>query len=115
MAKRYQNKDYLKWIVKTKPCMICRAGFLTHSKVIQAHHLLKPASGLRGWSLKSNDNECVPLCMFHHQKLHTHFGDEHKFFAHYGFKEDAAVKYAAELFDQYEYENSDDYIDDLPF
>ena len=53
--------------------------------------------------------------MYHHQKLHTKFGDEHKFLKHYGFKENAAIKYAAELFEQYQYENSDDFVDDLPF
>lgn len=115
MAKRYQDKEYLKWIVRTKPCMICKAGFITHGGPIQAHHLLKPESKMRGFGLRANDYECVPLCMYHHQKLHTKFGDETKFLKNYGFKEDAAIKYAADLYAEYQYQNSDEYDDDLPF
>ena len=115
MAKRYQDKDYLKWVVRTKPCMICKAGFLTHGGPIQAHHLLKPKSKLRGFGLRANDDEVIPLCMYHHQKLHTKFGDEHKFLKNYVFKDDAEIKYAEEIYQQYQYENSDDYKDDLPF
>lgn len=115
MAKRYQNKDYLKWVVRSKPCMICKAGFLTHGGPIQAHHLLKPQSKMRGFGLRANDNEVIPLCMYHHQKLHTKFGDETKFLNNYGFGDLAAINYAEELFAEYEYLNSDEYIDDLPF
>ena len=95
--------------------MICKAGFLTHGGPIQAHHLLKPKSKLRGFGLRANDDEVIPLCMYHHQKLHTKFGDEHKFLKNYGFKDDAAIKHAEEIYQQYQYENSDDYKDDLPF
>ena len=48
--------------------------------------------------------------MFHHQELHTKFGDEFKFFKHYGMKETAGQEYAKEL-----YENKDLEDDDLPF
>lgn len=115
MAKRYEDKEYLKWVVRTKPCMLCKAGFYTHSSQIQAHHLLKPASGLRGFGLRANDYEVVPLCAYHHHILHTKYGNEHKFLKRYGFQEDAMVQYAKELYEQYQYINSDDYIDDLPF
>lgn len=115
MAKRYENKDYLKWVVRTKPCMLCKAGFYTHSQEIQAHHLLKPASGLRGFGLRANDNEVVPLCSHHHHMLHTKFGNEHKFLRKFGFTEDAMRDYAQDLFQEYEYINSEDYQDDLPF
>ena len=53
---------------------------------IQAHHLLKPSDGKRGWSLKAGDDQVIPLCVFHHAQLHTKFGNEFKFFEHYGFR-----------------------------
>tara|TARA_Y100000361_G_C11153898_1_gene342909 strand:- start:834 stop:1172 length:339 start_codon:yes stop_codon:yes gene_type:complete len=112
MAKRIQDKEHLLY-VKTLPCMICKAGFISHSKVVQAHHLLRPKSGMRGFGLKANDNECVPLCMYHHAKLHTKFGDEYKFFRHYGFKENAEQEYAAELWERTLWNR--EHEDDLPF
>lgn len=93
--------------------MICRAGFYTHSKVIQAHHLLKPSDGKRGMSLKSGDDQVVPLCEMHHRKLHTKFGSEKKFLEAYGFKETAMQEYAKELWDRDMYQRSAP--DDLPF
>jgi hypothetical protein len=47
--------------------------------------------------------------MFHHSQLHTKFGNEFKFLKHYGFKEDAAQKYAKILFERSQIDN------DLPF
>lgn len=82
--------------------------------VIQAHHLLKPSDGKRGWSLKAGDNQVIPLCMFHHAQLHTKFGNEFKFLKHYGFKETAGQEYAEQLWNK----NSDwidEKDDDLPF
>jgi len=81
---------------------------------IQAHHLLKPSDGKRGWSLKAGDDQVIPLCTFHHAQLHTKFGNEFKFFKHYGFKEDAGQEYAKQLWEK----NSlwiDEKDDDLPF
>ena len=112
MAKRLVDKQHLLYVT-TLPCMICRAGFLTHGGPVQAHHLLKPASGRRGFGLKANDNEVVPLCMFHHAQLHTKFGNEQKFFSNYGFKDDAAQKYAAELYERHKF--NCEHEDDLPF
>tara|TARA_R100001440_G_scaffold72257_1_gene95878 strand:- start:4426 stop:4686 length:261 start_codon:yes stop_codon:yes gene_type:complete len=81
--------------------------------VVQAHHLLKPNDGFKGTSsrfgVKSNDSDVIPLCQFHHSQLHTKFGDEYKFLKHYGFKEDAAQKYAKELYERGQIDS------DLPF
>ena len=41
--------------------------------------------------------------------------NETKFLNNYGFGDLAAINYAEELFAEYEYLNSDEYIDDLPF
>lgn len=112
MGKRIQDKEHL-LRVKNLPCMICKAGFYTHDRVVQAHHLLRPTSGMRGFGLKAHDSEVVPLCMFHHAQLHTKFGNEHKFFRHYGFKDGAEQKYAAELYAQTIWDREHD--SDLPF
>ncbi len=54
---------------------------------IEAHHLLKPVSGHRGFGLKAHDSECIPLCRFHHAQLPTKFGNAFKFLKNYGFQE----------------------------
>lgn len=99
--------------VKTLPCMVSRAGFLSCNGPIQVHHLLKPSDGKRGMSLKSGDDQVIPLCMYHHQELHTKFGDEFAFFKHYGFKKDYGQKYAKDLYERTLHYEDDD--DDLPF
>ena len=91
------------------PCFISRAGYMSCQGVVQAHHLLKPESGHRGWGLKAHDSEVIPLCQFHHAQLHTKFGNEFKFLKHYGFKEDAAQKYAKQLYERGQIDS------DLPF
>ena len=81
---------------------------------VQAHHLLKPSDGKRGWSLKAGDNQVIPLCMFHHSQLHVKFGNEFKFLEHYGFNKTAGQEYAAQLYKgQQNWYNNDD--NDLPF
>lgn len=66
MKKRYQNKKHLDYI-HTLSC-----SCINHEchGVIQAHHLLKPWDGVRGMGMKSNDKNLIPLCLFHHDKLH---------------------------------------------
>lgn len=115
MGKRYVNKDFLKYVT-TLPCCIAQGGFYSCSGPIQAHHLLKPYDKKRGMSLKAGDNNAIPLCMYHHQLLHTKFGDEYKFFANYGLKKDFGKKKAKELFDKFN--NRSSYLDEdnyLPF
>ena len=50
---------------------------------IQAHHLLKPFKGYRGWALKSSDENAVPLCYALHAQLHDIIGAEDKFWQYY--------------------------------
>lgn len=112
MTKRIVDKKHLAY-VRTLPCFIQRAGFLSCNGPIQAHHLLKPVSGYRGWALKSHDTECIPLCQFHHAQLHTKYGNEFKFFEHYGMPKDAGQKYAEAIYKRSIY--IDEFDDDLPF
>ena len=78
MSNRFQDRKHLEWI-RTLPCLICKAGYYSHSKEVQAHHLMKPYDGFRGMGLKANDRNAVPLCMHHHSMLHMKFGDEFQF------------------------------------
>ena len=80
---------------------------------IEAHHLLKPKSGFRGFSLKAHDSECIPLCRFHHSQLHVKFGDEFKFFEYYGFRKTAGQEYAEQLWEGNQNWFEDE--NDLPF
>ncbi len=107
--KRIEDREHLMYVCSL-PCFISRAGYMSCSGPTQAHHLLKPKSGMRGFGLKAHDSEVIPLCQFHHAQLHTKFGNETKFLKHYGFKEDSAQKYAEEL-----YENKDVFDNDIPF
>jgi len=117
MGKRLVDKKHLMW-VRTLPCFISRAGFLSCSGSVQAHHLLKgydTPRGVngRGMSLKNGDDQVIPLCQMHHHLLHTRYGSEKAFFKKYGIKEDAGKKYAKQL-----YEENDCYVEDnndLPF
>lgn len=113
-SKRLIDKQHLLYVSR-KPCMISRSGFLSCNGPIQVHHLLKPSDGKRGWSLKAGDDQVVPLCMFHHAQLHTKYGNEFKFFEHYGFKKDAGQIYAKELYDKTFSELNNESDDDLPF
>ena len=63
---------------------------------IQAHHLLKPWIGSRGWSLKSTDENVVPLCTHHHSQLH-HLGAEDKFWIIYNQSKDFGRAYAQRM------------------
>ena len=112
MAKRYQDKKHLKWVASL-PCILCKAGYYSHSKHVQAHHLLKPYKGKRGMSLRSGDENVIHLCLHYHSQLHTKFGDEFKFFKHYGLPENFGQVWAKRLFEQKTYE--DELEDDLPF
>ena len=115
MAKRYKNQKHLAFI-RTLPCLIQKGGFYTHSNIIEAHHLLKPASGFRGWGLKSHDSECIPLCNKHHSELHTKFGNEFKFFEHYGLPATFGQEWAKIYFETgCDFVLNADVDDDLPF
>jgi len=116
LSKRYINKKHLQY-VRSLPCFICKAGFITHSDVVQAHHLLNPNKGYKNTNkrmgVRSDDSDVIPLCLMHHHILHTKFGNEAKFFESYGMKSDAGQKYAKALYNKTMY--IDDSDDDLPF
>tara|TARA_R110000824_G_scaffold165764_4_gene342370 strand:- start:1039 stop:1329 length:291 start_codon:yes stop_codon:yes gene_type:complete len=63
---------------------------------IQAHHLLKPWTGTRGWSMKSTDENVVPLCFHHHSQLHQ-IGAEDAFWEHYNQSRDFGRAYAQKM------------------
>lgn len=107
-----KNQKHLNY-VRSLPCTVCKAGFISHHKTVQAHHLLKPWSGVRGMSLKATDANVIPLCLFHHQLLHTKFGSEKAFFENYGMQPDYGKKYAKSLWENTSID--DDIEDELPF
>lgn len=112
MGKRLVDKDHLKRVSKL-PCFISTAGYYTHDRAIQVHHLLKPNSGFRA-GVKAGDCDVIPLCAYHHMELHTKYGDEEKFFQAYGMKPDAGRIYAKKLYEQ-TLADREDPDDDLPF
>jgi len=97
--KTFKDSKHLAWI-RTLPCLLCKAGYYSHSKEVQAHHLLKPYDGVRGMSLKANDRNAIPLCVHHHSQLHTKFGDEYKFFASYGLPINFGKDWAKKLWEK---------------
>lgn len=113
-SKRYKDESHLKWI-RTLPCLLCKAGYYSHSKEVQAHHLLKPYDGVRGMSLKANDRNAIPLCLHHHAQLHTKFGDEYKFFTSYGLPENFGQVWAKRLWEQKIFKDDTQEDNDLPF
>ena len=105
--KRHTDKEHLHW-VSTLPCTICNT-----KNNIQVHHLLKPYNGYRGLSLRSGDDNVLPLCMYHHTELHTKFGDEEKFFVNYGLEESYGRTMAKRLYEAKSRWVDED--DDCPF
>lgn len=114
MGKRYKNDAHVKW-VRTLPCLLCKAGFYSHSRTVQAHHLLKPYDGERGMSLKANDRNVIPLCLHHHQQLHVKFGNEFKFFSSFGLPENFGQVWAKRLWEKKTWLEENEIDDDLPF
>jgi hypothetical protein len=107
-----KNTKHLQY-VRSLPCTICKAGYYSHHRIVQAHHLLKPWLGVRGMSLKAEDANVIPLCLFHHQLLHTKYGSEKLFFENYGMKGDFGKVYAKSLWEGTQMHDIDN--NDLPF
>ena len=107
----FKNLDNHIQYVKSLPCVICEAGFSSTHKIVQAHHLLKPWVGTRGMSMKADDRNIIPLCLHHHQILHTKYGSEKLFFESFGLPADYGKQYAKSLWEG-KITPSDD---DLPF
>tara|TARA_B100000497_G_C7479444_1_gene294544 strand:- start:349 stop:558 length:210 start_codon:yes stop_codon:yes gene_type:complete len=61
---------------------------------------MKPWVGGRGMGMKADDRNVIPLCLHHHSTLHTVFGNEFKFFEHYGKPEDYGQRLARSLYDE---------------
>ena len=113
MSNRFQDRKHLEWI-RTLPCLICKAGYYSHSKEVQAHHLMKPYDGFRGMGLKANDRNVIPLCMHHHSMLHMKFGDEFQFFANFGLPNTFGQEWAKKLWENKSW-NDDTEDNGLPF
>ena len=96
------NKEHLIY-VSSLPCCInnrdddwCRGN-------VQAHHLLKPFEGSRGFSMKASDKNVVPLCYYHHAMLHDKIVNENVFWTLFGLSEDFGSELAKELWDNSPY------------
>ncbi len=111
--KQYRDKRHVRFI-QSLACLIGQKnGPSKCSGPTQAHHLLKPWDGVRGASMRSGDQNCIPLCMKCHHELHTKHGTEKNLFEAHGLDPDLGKKYA-----QAQYEGAKFYIDqdgDLPF
>lgn len=106
--KRFECRKHLEYVASL-PCAIIKAGVYTHSGGVQVHHLLKPWSGNRGMGMRSNDRNSLPLCFHHHSMLHTKFGNEEKFFEHFGLPKDFGKTESKKLWQSY---CSDNDVDD---
>ena len=51
--------------------------------------------------MKAGDNNCVPLCQYHHALLHDRFGNEDKFWKAFGLTEDYGRINAKILWDNF--------------
>ena len=105
--KRLVDKKHLQ-LVASLPCAICKT-----TSQIQVHHLLKPYDGARGLSMRSGDNNVIPLCFRHHTELHTRYGNEAKFFISHGLEPMFGQNTAKLLYETKQM--IDDVDDDLPF
>lgn len=86
-TKKIKNKKYLIYVASKQ----CALELLSHDwcqGAVQAHHLLKPYDGKRGMGMKAGDNNCIPLCQFHHAKLHDSKGNEDEYWRMFGLDTD---------------------------
>jgi hypothetical protein len=96
--KRYENREHLESVARMQCCLKTFRLATNCSGPTQAHHLLKPYDGVRGMGMRSNDKNVIPLCMKHHQELHTKYGSEKSFFEAYGQEESFGKTVAEALF-----------------
>ena len=50
--------------------------------------------------MKADDRNVIPLCFRHHHSLHTQYGSEPSFFAHYAEDEDYGKKLSESLWSE---------------
>ena len=93
---RFKSKAHLSWVHE----LGCTINNKDCRSPLQAHHLLKPWVGGRGMSMKADDRNVIPLCLFHHMELHTKYGNEDKFFDHYSDNPDYGRTLAEALYNE---------------
>ena len=98
--KKIKDKRYLQYVANLSCCLEEQSHDWCQG-VIQAHHLLRPYHGSRGMGMKAEDNNCVPLCQFHHARLHDAHGNEDSFWKHHGLDADFGRSLAKELYERY--------------
>lgn len=76
LGKRYENRKHLEYVASL-PCLVTGGPS-------QAHHLLKPWSGIRGTGRKAGDENTVPLSPEAHTALHMNGDEEAWAFEHFG-------------------------------
>ncbi len=70
--------------IRSHDCALVQMDHQNCNGDIQAHHLMRPWSGVRGMGMKAGDENTIPLCQNHHARLH-HRGDEEAFFEESGY------------------------------
>lgn len=110
--KRYENRAHLEYVASMQCCFKTMKISQACNGPTQAHHLLRPYDGVRGMGMKSSDRNVIPLCMHHHNLLHTKYGSEKAFFEAYKLTEDIGKVLARNLWED---NNPDDIDYDTPF
>lgn len=95
---RIKSKRHLEFVAQHR-CSLDEFAFYECNGVIQAHHLLKPYDGFRGMGMKATDNNAIPLCQYHHHKLHFVKGNEDRFWLEYNLSEEFGREVAKHLWD----------------
>ena len=103
--KRFLNKKHLQFVA-SHPCCLQTINEDRCQGFVQAHHLLRPYEGYRGMGMRASDNNSVPLCQYHHARLHDGFGDEDKFWDYHGLIHDYGRNYAKLLYINFLINNS---------
>ena len=111
--KQFRDQRHVRFIASLACLIGQKNGLSKCNGPTQAHHLLKPYKGVRGASMRSEDMNCIPLCMSCHHELHTKHGSEKSFFESRGLDPEIGQQYA-----KAQYEGAKFYFDqddDLPF
>ena len=100
-TRNIRNKKHLQVVAGKFHCLLWNVAKHECNGNIQAQHLLKPYEGFRGVGMKAGDNNAVPLCTFHHQKLHMQVGNEDLFWKSYGLSGDYGREKAKYIWENY--------------
>ena len=99
-TKQIRNREHLQFVASHFCCLSKYSSEWCRGSV-QAHHLLKPYDGIRGMGMRAGDNNCVPLCQYHHALLHNRYGNEDEFWKAFGLTEDFGRINAKILWDNF--------------